>query len=40
MPDVLLNFSREEYARRSAWARRAMERRGIELLIEIGRAHV
>ncbi len=33
MPDVELNFSREEYAGRIAKARRAMERQGIELLI-------
>ena len=33
MPDVELNFSREEYAQRIAKARRAMERQGIELLI-------
>ncbi len=33
MPDVPLNFSREEYTRRIAKARRAMERQGIELLI-------
>ena len=33
MPDVELNFSREEYAQRIAKARRAMERDGIELLI-------
>ncbi len=33
MPDVDLNFSREEYAQRIAKARRAMERDGIELLI-------
>ncbi len=33
MPDVELNFSREEYAGRIAKVRRAMERQGIELLI-------
>ncbi len=33
MPDVELNFSREEYARRIAKARRAMDKQGIELLI-------
>jgi ectoine hydrolase len=33
VPDVELNFSRDEYARRIAKARRAMERHGIELLI-------
>jgi ectoine hydrolase len=33
VPDVELNFSREEYAQRIAKARRAMERQGIELLI-------
>lgn len=33
MPDVVLNFSRDEYAQRIAKARRAMERQGIELLI-------
>lgn len=33
MPDVELNFSRQEYAERIAKARRAMEQQGIELLI-------
>jgi ectoine hydrolase len=33
MPDVPLNFTRAEYAERLAKTRRAMERRGIELLI-------
>ncbi|MEJ2028052.1 MAG: aminopeptidase P family N-terminal domain-containing protein, partial [Limibacillus sp.] len=33
MPDVALNFSREEYAERLAKTRREMEHRGIELLI-------
>ena len=33
MPDVDLNFSRDEYARRIAKVRRAMERQGIEMLI-------
>jgi ectoine hydrolase len=33
VPDVVLNFSRDEYAQRIAKARRAMERQGIELLI-------
>ena len=33
MPDVDLNFSREEYSQRIAKARGAMERQGIELLI-------
>ena len=33
MPDVELNFSREEYAARIAKTRRAMEDRGIELLV-------